>query len=128
MSTNTIKKPVKAVANQIPISPRKVGEVVALVRGRTVEDARVILDHTPRRAAVQVRKVIDSAAANATNNHGLKEDGLYIDQIFVTTGARMKRYRIHGRGRINPFEKKTSHIHVYVDGVVKPVKKAKEKK
>ena len=126
--SNAIKTPiVKASAKGVLQSPRKVGEVAALVRGRSVEDALVILEHTPRRAATVVGKVIRSASANATNNHGLKEDSLYIDQIFVTAATRMKRYRIVGRGRINPWQKKTSHVFVHLGGTTKPVKKPVDK-
>ena len=125
--SKTIDKPVivKASANGVLQTPRKVGEVAALVRGRSIDDALVILDHTPRRAATVVKKVILSAKANATNNHGLKADSLYIDQIFVTAATRMKRYRTVGRGRINPWQKKTSHVFVHLGGTPKPAKKAK---
>ena len=119
---------VKASAKGIGISPRKVGEVASLVRGRTVADALTILEHTPRRAAQPVSKLIASAQANATNNHGLKSDGLVISEIFATSGIRYKRYRVHGRGRINPFQRKTSNLYVRVTGETKPVKKPAAKK
>jgi len=128
MSTTTQTPVVKATAKSVRISPRKVGEVVALVRGCTVDDALVILDHTPRRAAQEVAKAIKSAAANATNNHGYKEDGLYIEEIFVTAGMRIKRYRPAAHGRALPYQKKTSHIHVRVSGTIKPAKKPAAKK
>ena len=64
--------PVRAIAKGVRMSPRKVGVVAALVRGRTVEDALVILEHTPRRSADPVREVIKSARANAEHNHNLK--------------------------------------------------------
>ena len=118
---------VKASLKELRISPRKVGEVVALVRGRTVEDALVILTHTPRRSAKPVAKLIESARANATNNHGLKADGLRIDMIRVTSGPRMKRYRPVSRGMAHPFQKRTSNIFIEVIGEIKPVKKPVKK-
>src|SRR5690606_10438947 len=105
------------------ISPRKVAPVAALVRGRSVEDALVILAHTPRRAAVPVAKAIKSAKANAGHNHGYKEDSLRITEISVTSGVRYKRFRPVSRGMAHPFQRRTSHIRVVVDGELKPAKK-----
>jgi len=115
---------VKALAKGVSISPRKVGVVAALVRGRTVSDALVILDHTPRRAALAVRKVIESAAANADHNHNYKPGTLSIVEISVSPGPRLKRYRPASHGRALPFQRKTSHIRVIVDGEVRVAKKA----
>lgn len=121
---------VKAIAKGVRLSPRKVSVVAALVRGRSVEDALTILEHTPRRPALAVKKVIASAKANADHNHGLKPDTLQITEISVTAGPRLKRYKPAAHGRALPFQKKTSHIRVVVDGEVrqtkKPVTKEKE--
>jgi large subunit ribosomal protein L22 len=114
---------VKAIANGVQMSPRKVAEVAALVRGRSVEDALTILQHVPRRSAVPVRKVIESAKANADHNHGYKPATLQIIEIIVTPGPRIKRYRPAARGRALPFERKSSHIRVVVDGEKREVKK-----
>ena len=123
---------VKAVAKGVQMSPRKVAAVAALVRGRTVADALVILSHTPRRSAVPVRKAIESAKANADHNHNYKPATLVITEIGVTPGPRIKRYRPAAYGRALPFERKSSHIRVVVDGeqreVKKPVKKTAEAK
>lgn len=105
------------------MSPRKVAEVAALVRGRSVEDALVILEHTPRRSAVAVRKVIASARANADHNHGYKPATLQITEISVTAGPRIKRFRPISHGRAHPFQRKTSHIRVIVDGEKRELKK-----
>lgn len=110
------------------MSPRKVGVVAALVRGRTVADAITILQHTPRRSSEPVRKLIESAKANATNNYNLQEATLKLNSITVTPGPRMKRYRPAAHGRALPFERKSSHIFVEVDGDTKPVKKPAIKK
>lgn len=114
---------VKAIAKGVKISPRKVGVVASLVRGRTVEDALIILEHTPRRAATAVSKVIASARANADRNHGYKPDSLVISEISVTPGPSLKRFRPASRGRALPYKKRSSHIRVIVDGELRPVKK-----
>jgi large subunit ribosomal protein L22 len=114
---------VQAIAKGVNMSPRKVGVVVALVRGRSVADALVILEHVPRRAALPVKKVIASARANADHNHNLKPDTLQITEISVTPGARLKRFRPAAHGRALPFQRRTSHIRVIVDGDVRQIKK-----
>ena len=115
---------VRAVARGVDQTPRKVSLVASLVRGRTVADALVILEHVPKRAALPVKKVIESARANATNNHGLDAKSLTITTLSVTTGPRLRRYKPASRGRALPFEKKTSHILVEVAGVEKAKKSA----
>ena len=74
---------VQAVAKGVRMSPRKVGVVASLVRGRTVAEAITILEHTPRRSALPVKKVIESARANADHNHHYKPDTLRITTITV---------------------------------------------
>lgn len=108
--------PVKAIAKGIRMSPRKVGVVAALVRGRSVEDALVILSHTPRRSALPVQKAIASAKANAEHNHNYKANTLQITEISVTPGPRLKRFRPAAHGRTLPFQRRTSHLRVVVDG------------
>lgn len=116
---------VNAIAKGVRMSPRKVSVVASLVRGRTVEDALTILSNTPRRSAIPVRKVIESARANADNNHSLKPETLKITYISVTPGPRLKRYRPAAHGRALPFQRKTSHIFVTVDGEERPKKTVK---
>lgn len=119
---------VKASAKGVKISPRKIEQVVALVNRRSVGDALTILEHTPRRAAIPVRKLIESARANAQNNHGFKPDSLVIDSIYVTPGARLKRFRPAARGRALPYQKKTSHVFVEVSGEKREKKSASKAK
>ena len=116
---------VRAYAKGVDQTPRKVSLVASLVRNRTVADALVILEHVPKRAALPVKKVIESARANADNNHGLKPDSLVITEISVTPGSRFKRYRPAAHGRALPFQRKTSHIFVTVNGEARPKKVAK---
>lgn len=119
---------VQAVAKGIRMSPRKVGVVADLVRGRSVADALTILEHTPRRSAVPVRKAIESARANADHNHNYKPDTLHIVSITVNHGPRLKRYRPAAHGRALPFMRRTSHISVIVDGDQRVAKKSTVKK
>ncbi len=115
-------KVVRAYAKGVEQAPRKVSIVASLVRGRTVEDALVILSHTPRRSATPLVKVIESARANSINNDGLDTKTLVIKTLSVTTGKRMRRFRPASRGRALPFEKKSSNILVEVEGTVKAKK------
>ena len=114
---------VRSYAKGVDQTPRKVGLVAGLVRGRTVADALVILEHVPKRAALPVKKAIASAAANAANNHGLDSKTLVIAMLSVTSGPRLKRFKPASRGRALPFQKRTSHILVEVSGTLKPKKK-----
>lgn len=119
---------VKAHIKGVDQAPRKLSIVASLVRGRSVADAMVILDHTPRRAALAVKKAIQSAAANAVNNHGLDSKTLVISTLSVTAGPRIKRFKPASRGRALPFQKKSGHILVEVAGAEKRVKKPAAKK
>lgn len=119
---------VQAIAKGVRMSPRKVAVVADLVRGRSVEDAITILKHTPRRSAIAVRKVIESAQANADNNHNYKPDTLQITEIRVSSGPSIKRYRPASHGRALPFLRRSSHIYVEVDGEIRVVKKPAAKK
>jgi large subunit ribosomal protein L22 len=114
---------VRAYAKGIDIAPRKVGLVAGLVRGRTVADALVILEHVPKRAALPVTKAIESAKANAVNTHGLDGKTLVLSTISVTAGTRLKRFKPAARGRALPFQKKSANILVEVTGAEKPKKK-----
>ena len=114
---------VKAIARDVRMSPRKVGVVASLVRGRTVEDALTILSHTPRRSALPVKKVIESARANADHNHRLKPETLTIVSISVTAGKSYKRARPVARGASHPYLLRSSHIYVEVDGQKREAKK-----
>ena len=109
-------KSTRAIARGVRLAPRKVSLVASLVRGRTVADALTILEHTPKRAARPVAKVIASAKANAVTTHGIDGDTLVIETLQVTAGPRLKRFKPAAMGRALPFQKKTSHIAVVVTG------------
>ena len=125
-----MEKTAFAYLKGLRMAPRKVGLVASLVRGRNVADALVILQHTPKRAAKSVAKVIESAKANAVNNHGLQDKDMVIQTITVTAGERLKRFRPAAHGRALAFQRKSSNIRVVVVGTVKPKKspKASDKK
>jgi len=113
---------VRAYIKGVDLAPRKVGLVASLVRGRSVADAIVILNHVPKRAAKPVLKAIESAQANAVNNHGFDGKTLVIKTLSVTVGTRMKRFNPASRGRALPYQKKSSNILVEVTGELKPKK------
>src|SRR6266550_1864295 len=113
---------IRAIAKGVRMSPRKISLVASLVRGRTVADALVILQHTPKRAAKPVAKAISSARSNAVTNHRADEKSLLIEQLQVTAGPRTKRYRPAAMGRALPYQKRTTHIHVVLAGAEKPKK------
>ena len=116
-------KSTRAMAKGVRIAPRKISLVASLVRGRTVADALTILEHTPKRAARPVLKIIQSAKANAVNTHGIDGNTLIIETLQVTAGPRLKRFKPAAMGRALPFQKKTTHITVVVTGDEKPKKK-----
>lgn len=113
----------------IDSQPRKASIVASLVRSRTVADAVVILEHTPRRAARAVKKAIESANANLLNNSKVTIDPktIRIARISVTAGTRIRRYVPASRGRALPYEKVSSNIFVEVAGEEK-VKKVQAEK
>ena len=107
----------KAVEKYIRISPRKIKYVIDIIKNKPVEQAVGILSLTPKRAAVFVRKAIQSASANAVENfkeYKVAEDDLFIKEIFVTEGPTLKRFKPRARGRADRVLKRTSHITVLV--------------
>jgi large subunit ribosomal protein L22 len=119
-------KSTRAIARGVRLAPRKVSLVASLVRGRTVADALTILEHTPKRAARPVAKVIASAKANAVTTHGIDGNTLIIETLQVTAGPRLKRFKPAAMGRALPFQKKTTHISVVVTGEEKKKPAAKK--
>jgi large subunit ribosomal protein L22 len=105
---------VSATAKRLRISPQKARLVVDLVRGKPVSDALDILGFSTQKAAGLVRKVVESAIANAENNAGADVDELRISQIFVDEGLTMKRIKPRAKGRADRIFKRTSHITVTV--------------
>jgi large subunit ribosomal protein L22 len=106
---------VNATAKYVRVSPRKAGDVARLIKGKPVAEAKAILALTPRAAAKLVGKVLDSAVANAENNHDLDADDLYVVQAYVNGGPIIKRFRPRAMGRASRIRKRTSHLTVCVD-------------
>jgi ribosomal protein L22 len=103
---------VRAHAKYVRSSPRKARLVVDHIRGKSVDEARAILAHTPRAAAVPVLKVLESAIANAEHNHELLPEELRIHQVMVDEGPTIKRFRPRALGRATKIRKRTSHITI----------------
>ncbi len=105
----------KATAKYVRITPRKVGQVLSLIRGQRVESAQQILTFTPKAAARAVAKVLKSAVANATNGPDRVDvDALVVRQAVVGAGPTLKRWLPRAQGRATPILKRTSHITVVV--------------
>jgi len=103
---------VKAKARYVRIAPRKARLIADQVRGMDIESARALLQFSPRGAAHPIHKLINSAAANAENNHDLIGDEMRVASITVDEGPTLRRFRPRAMGRATPINKRTSHIAV----------------
>jgi len=109
-------------------SPRKVRLLADLVKGKRVDEAKLVLDFTGKRASGTVKKVINSAVANAKENNSISsENDLYIKSITVNEGYTLKRIRPRAMGRAFPIRKRTSHIDVVLDKLENKGKKKTSK-
>lgn len=104
-----------ATAKHVRIAPDKVRIVLALIRGRSVEEAMAILQATPKAASEQIFKVLNSAAANAEHNNGMSLEQLYVAEAYADIGPTLKRYQPVSKGRAHHILKRTSHITVILD-------------
>ena len=104
----------KAVARNLRGSPRKLNLVAQSIRGKSAEAALAELTFSKRRIAQDVKKVVQSAVANAENNHQLDVDRLFIAEATVGKGFVMKRWRARARGRVGRIQKPWSSITVIV--------------
>jgi large subunit ribosomal protein L22 len=104
----------EAILRFVRLSPKKARFVADLVRGKKVDEAVNILKFSPQRAAKIIKKVLDSAIANAENNQGADVDELKVQTITIDDGPRMKRIRPRAKGRADRIVKRTSHIIVTV--------------
>ena len=111
----------KAVAKYVRMSSSKLKPVTDLVRGKDLNEALTILKFTPGKGSELVEKVVQSAAANAENNHDMNLDDLYVAEINANQGPTMKRWRAGAQGRAGMILKRTSHIYVTLKE--KPAKK-----
>ena len=105
----------QAVAMRLRVSPQKLNLVAAMIRGKKAEKAVVDLAFSRRRIAGDVKKVLESAIANAENNHGLDVDQLWVKEAFVGKSLVMKRWKARARGRIGRVKKPFAKLTVIVE-------------
>jgi large subunit ribosomal protein L22 len=104
----------QAVTFNIRVSPRKLNLVAAMIRGKKAQDAVAQLTFSKRRIAGTVKKTLESAIANAENNHSLDVDRLVVSRAEVGRAAVMKRFHARGRGKSSTIEKWFSHLKIVV--------------
>jgi large subunit ribosomal protein L22 len=104
----------RAVARTLRVSPQKLNLVAAMIRGKSVATALTDLEFSRKRIAGTVRKTLESAIANAENNHGLDVDALVVAEAYVGKSIVMKRFHARGRGRSSRIEKPFSHLTIVV--------------
>ena len=107
-------KEAKAYLKYVRISPRKVGIVLDLIRGKDAATAMAILKNTPKSASEYLVKLLKSAVANAENNFGMDVSKLYVSECFVCPGPTLKRIMPRAHGRAFRIMKRTSHITLAV--------------
>lgn len=105
----------KATLRMLRITPRKTRLVANMIRGKDVEIAEGILRFTPRRPAEPMLKLLQSAKANAVNNHDMDEHSLFVKEIQVNEGPTLKRFLPRARGRADRLMKRTCHIHIVLE-------------
>ncbi len=105
---------VRAVAHDIPMSPRKVRLLVNLIRGKSVPEALAMLQFLPQAAAVPVAKLVKSAASNAENNYNMNVNTLRIRTIYADDAKPLKRLKPRARGHADRMVKRACHITVMV--------------
>lgn len=103
-----------AVARTIRVSPQKLNLVAAAIRGKKVQTALADLTFSPKRIAATVKKALESAIANAENNHDLDVDSLIVAEAYVGKAIVMKRFRVRGRGRGSRILKPFSNLTIVV--------------
>lgn len=115
----------RAILRNVPISPRKLNDFVRILRGLHIEDALIQCQIHPKKSAKICEKVLLSARANATNNHGLADSDLKVEEAWVGKGQHMKRVAMHARGRAGKKYKYRSHLTIILkeeQGVKKKTK------
>jgi large subunit ribosomal protein L22 len=103
---------VMARAKYVRSSARKARLVIEHVRGKPIGEARALLRHSPRGVARDLERLLNSAVANAENNHDLVGDDLYVKEIYADEGPTLKRFRARAQGRAYRIRKRTSHLTV----------------
>lgn len=104
----------RAIARMLRVSPQKLNIVAALIRGKKVATALADLEFSRRRISDQVRKTLQSAVANAENNHSLDVDALVVAEAFVGNSIKLKRFHARGRGKASRIERPYAHLTIVV--------------
>ena len=104
----------RAFSSSMRVSPRKLNLMAQLIRGKTAEAALAALSFSPRRIAVEVKTVLESAIANAENNHQLDVDQLVVAEAYVGKSLLMKRFSARARGRVGHIQKPFSNLTIIV--------------
>jgi large subunit ribosomal protein L22 len=104
----------RAIARMLRVSPQKLNLVAALIRGKKVAAALADLEFSRRRISDQVRKTLQSAVANAENNHSLDVDALVVAEAFVGNSIKLKRFHARGRGKASRIERPYAHLTIVV--------------
>ena len=104
----------RAVLRNLRVSPQKLNEVASLIRGQKADKALATLSFSRRRIAIDVKKALQSAIANAENNHSLDVDNLVVREAHVGKGLVMKRFRARARGRGARILKPYAHLTIVV--------------
>ena len=112
----------KAVARMLRISPQKLNLLAQLIRGKKVDRALADLQFSRKRAAIDVKKALESAIANAENNHSLDVDDLVVAEAHVGKALVMKRFHARARGRAGRVEKPFANLTIVVREVEAPAK------
>ena len=102
----------RAVLRYARISPRKVKIVIDLIRNKSVAEAIGIINSTPKAASEYLIKLLNSAIANATNNHNMDAEKLYVAEVYANPGPILKRIMPRAQGRAFRIRKRTSHITI----------------
>jgi large subunit ribosomal protein L22 len=105
----------RAQARYVRVTPMKARRVVDVIRGMQADEAAALLRFAPQAAAEPVRKVLESAMANAEDKDGVATDTLYVAEAYVDEGPTIKRFRPRAQGRAYRINKRTSHITVIVE-------------
>jgi large subunit ribosomal protein L22 len=106
---------VRASAQRVRISPRKVRLVVDMVRGKKVTEAIELMKFVPNRAAADVERLLKSVAANAENNYDLDPENLWVKAIFADDAPQLRRFKPRARGRVGKILRRSCHITVIAE-------------
>ncbi|RCL00353.1 MAG: large subunit ribosomal protein L22 [Candidatus Tokpelaia sp. JSC085] len=104
----------KAIARTVRVSPQKLNLVAVMIRGKRVHEALADLAFSRKRIASTVKKTLESAIANAENNHDLDIDSLVVAEAYVGKSVVMKRFHVRGRGRASRIKRLFSHLTIVV--------------